>query len=386
MKDASISAFAAGCLAAFVGFSSSFAIVVQGLRGVGATPAQAASGLMILTIAMGVCGILLSVKTRMPVSVAWSTPGAAFLVTLSPPEGGFAVAVGAFMVTGFLFVVSGLWAALGRWISAIPGVLASAMLAGVLLPLCLAPFAAVAQFPAIGLPILAVWAVVARAKKLLAVPAAVAVAALLIATTTDINSAQMQWWAAPIWVAPKFTLAGIIGIALPLFIITMAGQNITGMAVLRRFGYEPGTARVFTWTGIFSIPAALFGAHAVCLAAITTAMCAGADAHPDPRRRYFAAVVGGAVYVLLGVCAVAAVAFISVSPPLLIAAVAGLALFGVLAESLVAALTPPTDREAALITFLITASGVTFFGIGAAFWGLLGGGALYLWRRRSHVN
>ena len=195
----------------------------------------------------------------------------------------------------------------------------------------------------------------------------------------------MQWWAAPIWVAPKFTLAGVIGIALPLFIITMAGQNITGMAVLRRFGYEPGAARVFTWTGIFSIPAALFGAHAVCLAAITTAMCAGADAHPDPRRRYFAAVVGGAVYVLLGVCAVAAVAFISVSPPLLIAAVAGLALFGVLAESLVAALSPPADREAALITFLITASGVTFFGIGAAFWGLLGGGALYLWRRRSHV-
>jgi benzoate membrane transport protein len=378
-----MSAFAAGVLAAFVGFAGSFAIVVQGLYGVGASGPEAASGLMALSVAMGLCGIFLSLKTRMPISVAWSTPGAAFLATLEPIEGGFSVAVGAFLVTAVLIILAGLWKPLGRAVSAIPKPLASAMLAGVLLPLCLAPFEAIVEFPYVGLPILVVWAVVAKINRLFAVPAAVFVAAVLIVTVFDFDAAAMgALWSSPVVVMPRFTAAGIVGIALPLFIITMAGQNITGIAVLGSFGFKPDAGAMFGWTGLFSLASAPFGGHAVNLAAITTAICAGEEAHPDPNKRYWAAVVGGATYIMFGLTAGAAIAFISLSPPILIAAVAGLALFGALSASLISAMTSERDREAALITFLVTASGMTFFGISGVFWGLLAGGAVYYWDHR----
>jgi len=378
-----MSAFAAGVLAAFVGFAGSFAIVVQGLYGVGASGPEAASGLMALSVAMGLCGIFLSLKTRMPISVAWSTPGAAFLAALEPIEGGFSVAVGAFLVTAVLIILAGLWKPLGRAVSAIPKPLASAMLAGVLLPLCLAPFEAIVEFPYVGLPILVVWAVVAKINRLFAVPAAVFVAAVLIVTVFDFDAAAMgALWSSPVVVMPRFTAAGIVGIALPLFIITMAGQNITGIAVLGSFGFKPDAGAMFGWTGLFSLASAPFGGHAVNLAAITTAICAGEEAHPDPNKRYWAAVVGGATYIMFGLTAGAAIAFISLSPPILIAAVAGLALFGALSASLISAMTSERDREAALITFLVTASGMTFSGISGVFWGLLAGGAVYYWDHR----
>lgn len=383
LKEFSMPAFAAGVLAAFVGFAGSFAIVVQGLYRVGANGAEAASGLMALSISMGLCGIFLSLKTRMPISVAWSTPGAAFLATLGPMEGGFSVAVGAFLVTAVLFILAGLWKPLGRAVSAIPKPLAAAMLAGVLLPLCLAPFEAIVEFPYVGLPILVVWAVVAKINRLFAVPAAVFVAVVLIVTVFDVDAAQFgALWSSPVVVMPRFTVAGIVGIALPLFVITMAGQNITGIAVLGSFGFKPDAGAMFSWTGLFNLASAPFGGHAVNLAAITTAICAGHEAHPDPARRYWAAVIGGATYIIFGLTAGAAIAFISVSPPILIAAVAGLALFGALNASLVSAIVSERDREAALITFLVTASGMTFFGISGVFWGLLAGGAVYLWDHR----
>jgi benzoate membrane transport protein len=385
IKDFSMPAFAAGVLAAFVGFAGSFAIVVQGLYGVGASGPEAASGLMALAVSMGLCGIFLSLKTRMPISVAWSTPGAAFLATLVPMEGGFPVAVGAFLVTAVLIILAGLWKPLGRAVSAIPTPLAAAMLAGVLLPLCLAPFEAIVEFPYVGLPILVVWAVVAKINRLFAVPAAVFVAAVLIVTVFDFDAAAMgALWSSPVVVMPRFTVAGIVGIALPLFVITMAGQNITGIAVLGSFGYKPDAGAMFSWTGLFSLASAPFGGHAVNLAAITTAICAGHEAHPDPDKRYWAAVVGGVTYIVFGLTAGAAIAFISLSPPILIAAVAGLALFGALSASLVSAMGCERDREAALITFLVTASGMTFFGISGVFWGLLAGGAVYLWDHRRN--
>ena len=379
----SLSAFTAGVLAAFVGFAGSFAIVVHGLNSVGASPGEAASGLMAASLAIGVCAIFLSFRTGMPISVAWSTPGAAFLGTLSPPDGGFAVAIGAFIVTAILIVLSGLWKRLGELISAIPLPLASAMLAGVILPLCLAPFEAVAQFPILGLAVVGTWAIVARMNKLLAVPAAVLVAGLLIAFTTDFNLSQLDsLWSTPVFVAPKLSVSAIIGISIPLFIITMASQNITGIAVLSNFGFRPDASSMFSWTGAFSLIAAPFGSHAVNLAAITAAICAGDDVHPDPARRYWSAIVAGVVYIVFGLSAAMAVSFISVSPPILIEAVAGLALLGALATSFVAAITKERDREAALITLLVTASGVTFFGVSGAFWGLVAGGAIYLWEHR----
>ena len=319
----------------------------------------------------------------MPVSIAWSTPGAAFLATQVPPSGGFSAAVGAFIVSAILIILTGLWKRLGRAISAIPVPLASAMLAGVIFPLCLAPFEAIAQFPALGLTVVLAWLVISRINRLLAVPAGVLAAGFLIAFTTDFDSAPMDTlWSSPVFVAPTFAIPAIVGISVPLFIITMASQNITGMAVLSNFGFKPDAGSMFSWTGAFSLIAAPFGSHTVNLAAITAAICAGEEAHPEPSRRYWSAIVAGIVYIILGLTAGAAVSFINISPPILIEAVAGLALLGALAASIFSAISQPADREAALITFLVTASGVTFFGVGGAFWGLLAGGAVYLWEHR----
>lgn len=373
-----VQASAAGVLAAFVGFSSSFAVIIQGLTAVGASPAQAASGLMALSISMGVCAIFLSLKSRMPISIAWSTPGAALLAASSMPEGGFASAVGAFVITALLIVAAGLWKPLGRWVAAIPAPLANAMLAGVLLHLCLAPVRAVAELPVLALSIIVVWAAMTRINRLYAVPAAVAVTIGLIWSTTEISAAQMgSLWPDPVLVTPDFSLAAAIGIALPLFIVTMASQNIPGIAVLSVNGYKPAPGPLFSWTGLFSLGSAPFGGHAVNLAAITAALCAGEEAHPDPAKRYWAAVVAGAVYVLFGLGATAATAFISASPPILIEAVAGLALLGAFGSSLLGAMSESRDREAAVITFLVTASGLSFFGISGAFWGLIAGGAIF---------
>lgn len=386
----SVQALAAGLLAAFVGFASSFAVIIQGLTAVGASQAEAASGLMALSISMGVCAIWLSLRTRLPISVAWSTPGAALLATSGAVEGGFAAAVGAFLVTGGLIVLAGFWKPLGRWVAAIPAPLANAMLAGVLFGLCLAPVRAVGQMPLLGLAIVIAWAVVARINRLYAVPAAVAVAALLIAVTTDISASSMgSLWPRPILIAPFFSLGAMIGIALPLFIVTMASQNIPGIAVLNVNGYRPDPSPLFRDTGLFSLLSAPFGGHAVNLAAITAALCAGEDAHPDPKRRYWAAVVAGLLYIVFGLLAGAATAFISASPPVLIEAVAGLALLGAFGSALMGAVSAAPEREAAIVTFVATASGLTFLGISSAFWGLVAGGAmlaLQRWRRVSRAS
>jgi benzoate membrane transport protein len=376
-KAFSIQTLATGVLAAFVGFASTFAVIVQGLTAVGASRVEAASGLMALSISMGVCAIYLSLKTRQPISIAWSTPGAALLANSGAVEGGFAASVGAFLVTAMLIILSGLWKPLGRWVAAIPAPLANAMLAGVLLGLCLAPVRAVAELPALALVIIVAWAMVAKISRLYAVPVAVLVMIVLIIATTQVSPATLgSLWPNPVLVAPVFSPAAIIGIALPLFIVTMASQNIPGIAVLNVNGYRPAPGKLFTVTGIFSLASAPFGGHAVNLAAITAALCAGADAHPDPQRRYWAAVVAGAVYILFGLLAGAATSFIGASPPVLIEAVAGLALLGAFGSALMGAASEPRDREAAIITFLVTASGVTFFGISGAFWGLVAGGAM----------
>jgi benzoate membrane transport protein len=380
----SMQALAAGLLAAFVGFAGAFAVVIRGLTAVGATPAEAASGVMALSIAMGLCGILLSLRLRMPISVAWSTPGGALLATSGPVAGGFGGAVGAFMVTAVLIVMCGQWKPLGRLVSAIPRALANAMLAGVLLGLCLAPMRAVASVPGLALPVVLVWVVVAQFARRFAVPAAVVVAVGLIAMTSSLPATSLgALWPVPVLVTPTFSLGGVIGIALPLFIVTMASQNIPGVAVLNVNGYRPEPGGLFTVTGLFGLLVAPFGGHAINLAAITAALCAGPEAHPDPGRRYWAAVVAGVGYVAFGLLAGAATMLISAAPPVLIEAVAGLALLGALGAALIGAVGEPHEREAAIVTFLVTASGLSFFGISGAFWGLVAGGLILLlvrWR------
>jgi benzoate membrane transport protein len=374
----------AGVLAAFVGFASSFAVILRGLTAVGASPAQAASGLMALSIGMGTCGVLLSLWYREPISIAWSTPGGALLASSAMPDGGFQAAVGAFLVSGALIVIAGLWRPLGRAVRAIPSALANAMLAGVLLNLCLAPMHAVVITPTLALPIIFIWAVVWRFWRLYAVPAAVVVMVVLLASH-GIDSQAVEWLAKPVAVTPVWSTSAMLGLAVPLFLVTMASQNIPGIAVLAVNGYTPPAGRLFQVTGLFTLLAAPFGGHAINLAAITAALCAGPEAHPDPTRRYWAAVIAGATYVVFGLLAGAATSLIAVSPPILIEAIAGLALLGALGGALMGAVNQPDGREAALITFLVTASGLSFFGISGAFWGLLAGGAmrtLMRWRSK----
>ena len=370
----SVQAMAAGLLAGFVGFASSFAVVLQGLRAVGASPAEAASGLMALSVAMGLGGIWLSARDKMPISVAWSTPGAALLAGSALPAGGFASAVGAFLLSGAMIVIAGLWRPLGRAVAAIPPALANAMLAGVLLPLCLAPVRAVADFPRLALPMIFGWAVMARINRIWAIPVAVAIAAVLTGATAQAPPGGFGSLApTPVLVVPVFDLAALIGLALPLFLVTMASQNIPGLAVLAANEYRPAPGPLFYRTGVLSLLAAPFGGHAVNLAAITAALCANPDAHPDPARRYWAAMVGGATYILFGLGAGAVVALVSVAPPVLIQAVAGLALLGSLGGAMMGAVAVAEERDAAVVTFVVAASGVTLLGIGGAFWGLLSG-------------
>ncbi|WP_049736288.1 benzoate/H(+) symporter BenE family transporter [Rhizobium ecuadorense] len=381
LKDFSVQALFMGLLTAFVGSASSFAVVLHGLEAVGATDAQAASGLMALSISMGVCAIVLCAATRLPISIAWSTPGAALLASTGPIEGGFNAAVGAFLICGALIVVAGLFKPLGRAVAAIPAPLANAMLSGVLIGLCFAPVKAIGFNPLLGLPIVIAWIVVGAFKRLWAVPAALAAFVLVLTFGVDIpdgalNSLEQSLVPTAEIIPPVFNLAGLVSIALPLFIVTMASQNIPGIAVLKVNHYDPKPGPLFAVTGFFSLLSAPFGGHAVNLAAITAAMCAGQDAHADPKRRYWAALIAGIGYIILGLLAGAVTAFVALAPPILIEAVAGLALVGAFSSSAMSAFQAPESREAAAITFLVTASGVSFGGISGAFWGLIAGGLM----------
>ncbi|SEA36791.1 benzoate/H(+) symporter BenE family transporter [Pelagibacterium halotolerans] len=368
-----------GLLAAVVGFASSFAIVLQGFDAAGATQAQAASGLFALCLGMALVGIAMSYITKMPLSIAWSTPGAALLITTGAVQGGFPAAVGAFIVAAILVVIAGFWRPFGRAVAAIPMPLASAMLAGILFNLCLAPVRAVAELPTLALPIIVVWAVCLRFARIWAVPAAVAVSAAMIAISTELPADILTGaLPAPVLVVPTLNLDAIIGIALPLFVVTMASQNIPGLAVLRSNGYQPDVKPIFVSTGLVSAIGALLGGQLINLAAITAALCAGPEAHPDRTRRYVAAMTAGFAYVLFALGAGIAAAFISAAPPILIEAVAGLALIGALANALVGSVANEEFRLPAVLTFVTAASGLTLFGVGAAFWGLIVGGALHV--------
>ncbi|MGO4563931.1 benzoate/H(+) symporter BenE family transporter [Rhizobium sp. 2YAF20] len=386
LKEFSVQSLFMGVLTAFVGFASSFAVVLHGLQAVGASDAQAASGLTALSISMGVCAIVISLSTRMPVSIAWSTPGAALLASTGAVVGGFPAAVGAFLVCAILIIIAGLFRPLGRAVASIPAPLANAMLAGVLIGLCFAPVKAIAFNPLFGLPIVLAWIVVGAFRRLWAVPAALLAFALVLALGVHVPDGALSSVVQSLvprmeLIRPVFSFPGLVSIALPLFIVTMASQNIPGIAVLKVNDYDPKPGRLFAVTGLFSLLSAPFGGHAVNLAAITAAMCAGQDAHADPARRYWAAVVAGLGYIVLGLLAGVVTAFVALAPPVLIEAVAGLALVGAFSGSAMAAFQRADTREAAAITFLITASGVTFAGISGAFWGLVAGGLMLAMQR-----
>lgn len=373
----------AGIVAAFVGFAGVFTVVLQGFVAVGATPAQAASGLLAICFAQGLLSLLLSWRYRIPISIAWSTPGSVLFAATGMIEGGFPAAIGAFVLAGVLIIAAGLVKPFGRLVSSIPTVLASAMLAGILLSLCLAPAKAVGLEPTLAIPVVLAWAIVGRIQKIWAVPAAVVTAVAMIIWTAPATGWSIDHMTPDItFVWPVFTLQGLVSLAIPLFIVTMASQNLPGIAVMKANGYEPPVATVFVSTGLASILAAPFGGHTLNFAAITAAMCAGPDAHPDPSRRWIASFTTGVAYFVLGLGATLAAALIAVAPPVLIQAATGLALLGAFGGALAGATAVPAHRDAAMVTFVTAASGLSFLGIGAAFWGLIAGGAFMLLNRK----
>ncbi|PTL73778.1 benzoate transporter [Rathayibacter caricis DSM 15933] len=369
----------AGIVAALTGFSSSFAIVLAGVVAVGATDRQAASGLLAVCVLQGLLCILLSIRYRVPMTFAWSTPGAALLAATAALPGGFDRAVGAFLVASLLLVVTGLWPALGRLVSRIPRPLANGMLAGILFPLVLAPVRAAVEIPALALPVILVWLVLVRLLPRWAVPAAIGLAIVLLLVTDGAALAGAPLLPSPEFVAPVFEIGAIVGIGLPLYVVTMAGQNIPGIAVLSSFGFAPHSRPAIVSSGALSGVAAVFGGVPINLAALSAALTAGPEASPLPERRWIASVSAGASYLVLGVVAGAATALVSSASPLLIEAVAGLALLGVFVAAVQAAVDEPRLRLPAAATLLVTASGTTVAGIGSAFWGLVVGLVLLAW-------
>lgn len=380
-RDLSLSAATAGFVAVLVGFTSSVAIVFQAAQAFGATPAQITSWMWALGLGMGLCSALPSLWLRQPVMVAWSTPGAAVLasagVAASASGAGFSMAeaVGAFMVCAALITLSGLTGLFERLMNRIPMAIASALLAGVLARFGLQAFAAAQTALPLVLLMLATYLGGKRLAPRYAVPATLVAAVVWVAL-----NGQMAWGAVtfelavPEFTAPVFSLSAAISLALPLFVVTMASQNLPGVAVMRATGYGLPVSRLITLTGLATLVLAPFGAFALNFSAITAAICMGPEAHADKARRYTAAVVCGGIYVLIGLFGAVVTGLLTAFPKELVVAIAGLALLGSIAGGLHTALADERHREAALITFLVTLSGVVVAGVGSAFWGVVAGG------------
>lgn len=376
---------AAGIVTALVGFTSSFAVVLAGLQAVGANQAQASSGLLALTLTFGLGILWLAWRSKMPVTLAWSTPGAALLASAGMVDGGWPAAVGAFLIVGVLIVLTGLLPVLGRLMARIPTTLAQAMLAGVLLPLCLAPFESLGSAPLLVGPVALCWLVMMKFAARWAVPASLLVALAVIVIHIVANGVQIPGdglLPRLQWTTPAFTVEAAVGLALPLFIVTMASQNIPGVAVLKSFGYTTPWRSSMAVTGAGTIIGAPFGGHAINLAALSAALAAGDEAGKDRGRRWIAAFVSGLAYLVLAASSAALVTLVAAAPSGLLEAVAGLALLGTLASSISSALAVAEERIPACVTFLLAASGLSFAGVGAAFWALAGG-ILIRWMLKS---
>ena len=383
LKDLSLSAIAAGFVTVLVGFASSAVIVFQAAQSLGASPEEISSWMWALGLGMRLTCIGLSLRYRMPVVTAWSTPGAAMLIG-SVAGLPLSDAIGAFLMSALLIAASGFSGFFERMISRIPVSLASGMLAGVLLRFGIDAFAAMKTQLGMVLTMFAVYLLARRLLPryavILTLLVGIAFAAGLGLLRVDGLSLQL---AKPVFTTPTFSLAAIVGIALPLFIVTMASQNVPGVAVIRASGYAIPISPVVGWTGLVNLLLAPFGAFALNLAAITAAICMGREAHEDAARRYVAAIAAGVFYVVVGLFGATVAALFAAFPKELILAIAGIALLGTIGNSLAAALRDEAEREPALVTFLVTASGLSLAGIGSAFWGLLAGVVTLLVLRRT---
>lgn len=374
-------ALVAGFVAVLVGFTSSVALVFQAAQNLNATPAQTASWIWALGLGTGLSSLLLSWRYRQPVLTAWSTPGAALIA--AAPGLTLAEGIGAFVVCGALILLSGLTRGFERLMSRIPASIAASLLAGVLARFGLD---AVSHSPAslpLVLAMLLAYLVGRRLWPRYAVPGVLAVglALALALGSLALGGVLAGGWAAPVWVTPVFSLNALIGLALPLFVVTMASQNLPGVAAQRAAGVRAPISPVISATGLATLLLAPFGAFAINLAAITAAICMGREAHEDPRRRWLASAAAGLIYIALGLAGGVVVALFAAFPKALVLAVAALALLGAIGSGLAAGLKEEGERDAAVLTFLITLSGIQIAGIGAPFWAVLVGLAA-LWLRR----
>lgn len=385
-RDQSLSALAAGFVTVLVGFASSVAIVFQAAQALDATPAQTASWMWALGIGMGATCIGLSLRWKMPVVTAWSTPGAAMLVT-SAAGVPMDEAIAGFLLAAALVAVAGFSGIFERMLGRIPLPLAAGMLAGVLLRFCLEAFAAVQAQPPLVLAMLATWLAARRWWPRYAVILTLLVGVAVAAAAGLMHTEGLRLeLARPVWTTPRASVAAVLSVALPLFVVTMASQNVPGVAVIRAYGYPVPVSPAVGWTGVVTVLLAPFGAFSLNLAAITAAISMGPEAHPDPARRYVAAVWAGVFYLLVGAFGATVAALLAAFPHELVVAIAGIALLGTFGGSLATALGDADEREPALVTFLVTASGLALLGIGAAFWGLVAGALVRLclrWPRRA---
>lgn len=378
-----LSLFWPALVATLVGYGSTIALVLSAAAAVGASPAQTASWVFAICIAKAVGSGFLSLTQRMPIVLAWSTPGAALIAAttgIAMPE-----AVGAFVLAGALIALTGAVRPLGRLVALIPDGVASGMLAGVLLPFCLKGSGALQALPALVAPMAAVFLLVRLRNPALAVLAAL-VTGLGLAFT--LGGASLPALSLPLptltFIAPEFRPDVLIGLGLPLYLVTMASQNLPGFATLRAAGYEPPVRAALVTTGTISVLSGLFGAHTTSMAAITAAICLGEDTHPDRAQRWKVGLAYAAVWLGLGVAGPVILTILAALPPALMTALVALALLGPLMGALTGAFTPTATRFAATVTLVTTASGVAAFGIGAAFWGLLAGLVVHALARASN--
>jgi benzoate membrane transport protein len=375
VRDVSLSAAAAGFVAVLVGFTSSVAIVFQAATALGATPAQISSWMWALGLGMGLCTLMPSLWLKKPVMVAWSTPGAAVLATAGAAGGfGMAEAVGAFIVCAAFITLFGATGWFERLMDRIPMPIASALLAGVLARFGLDAFVALKSAFVLVLAMLLAYLFGRRWWPRYAVVGVLAVGTAFAALNGQMHMDGVQWGlTTPVFTAPEFSWRAAVSLALPLFVVTMASQNLPGVAAIRAAGYAMPVSKIISLTGVATLLLAPFGAFALNLAAITAAICMGREAHEDADRRYVAAVACGLLYIVIGLCGAAVTGVLTAFPRELVVAVAGLALLGTIGNGLAVAVKDDSHREAALITFLVTLSGVALAGIGSAFWGVVAG-------------
>ena len=373
LKDVSLSAVVAGFIAVLVGFTSSVAIIFQAAQGLGATPAQITSWLWALGLGMGLTSIGLSLYYRQPVLTAWSTPGAALLVATHGTT--LSAATGGFIISAVLITLAGVSGLFEKLMDRVPIAIAAALLAGVLTRFGLDAALATHADPLLVGAMALAFLLGRRLWPRYAVPGVLAAGVAVAGAQGGITLANVEWgWARPVFVKPEFSVAIAIGIGLPMFLVTMASQNLPGVAAQRAAGVTVPISPVIATTGLATLVLAPFGAFGLNLAAITAAICMGPEAQADPKRRYVAPVAAGVFYVLTGLGGGAVVGLIAAFPHALVVAVAGLALLGTIAGALASAMAVEKHRDAAMLTFLVTLSGVNLGGIGAPFWGVVAGG------------